>query len=157
MIMKERFEQFIVQSKKLLLGSEYHDKADKISFVCQIVPFDEPKDDNIFAMLMSSGIMTKPDCNNQARIIQLIQDMVVDITIEDYKKFMVDYSQENRPDLHTELILPNAYYDFLFNTNRNVKTLEQVFEILDISEKESDWFWAMSGGIGFRLIQNVID
>ena len=157
MIMKERFEQFIVQSKKLLLGSEYHDKADKISFVCQIVPFDEPKDDNIFAMLMSSGIMTKPEGNNQAIIIPLIQDMVVDISIEDYKKFMVNYSHENNPDLHTELIVPNAYYDFLFNTNENVKTLEDAFELLDISEKEFDWFWALSGGVGFRLIQDIVD
>ena len=152
--MKEQFEQFIVQSKQFLLESEYHEQADKISFVYQIVPFDQFYNDQ-FAVLMSSGISTKPDANNEALIIPMLQD-VVPITLDEFKQLMTDYCQNNRADMHTELIVPNAYYGFLFNTNGNVETLQEAIELLDISEKENDWDWAMSGGIGFRIVQDVV-
>lgn len=152
--MKERFEQFIVQSKQFLLESEYHEQADKISFVCQIVPFDQFYNDQ-FVVLMSSGISTKPDANNEALIIPMLQD-VVPITLNEFKQLMSDYFQDNRPDLHTELIVPNAFYGFLFNTNGNVKTLQEAFKLLDLSEKENDWNWASAGGIGFRIVQDVV-
>ena len=153
--MKERFEQFIVQSKQFLLESEYHEQADKISLVCQIVPFEQFYNDQ-FAILMSSGISTKPDANNKALIIPMLQDVVATITIDEFKQFMTDYFQNNGSDMHTELIVPNAYYGFLFNTNGNVKTLQEAFELLDICEQEVDWDWAMSGGIGFRIVQDVV-
>jgi len=152
--MKEQFEQFIVQSKQFLLESEYHEKADKISFVCQIVS-DWLYDNSLLGVLMSCGIMTKPDANNEIFIIPMLQDFEP-ITLDEFKQLMSDYSQDNRPDLHIELIIPNAYYDFLFKPNGKDITLQEAFELLDISKKENDWNWAVSGGIGFRIVQDVV-
>jgi len=152
--MKEQFEQFIVQSKQFLLESEYHEKADKISFVCQIVS-DWLYDNSLLSVLMSCGIMTKPDANNEIFIIPMLQDFEP-ITLDEFKQLMSDYSQDNRPDLHIELIIPNAYYDFLFKPNGKDITLQEAFELLDISKKENDWNWAVSGGIGFRIVQDVV-
>lgn len=151
--MKEKFEQFIVKSKQFLMESELYKQADKISFVCQITPYDQFQ----LAMLMTSGIMTKPDINKEVLIFPIHQDAIEPITVDEFKHFMTDYFQEHNPDLHIELIVPNAYYGFLFQTNGSVKTLEEVFELLDFSEKEDSWDWALSGGIGFRLVQDIVD